>query len=85
MHNIPWLIGGDLAMNTRRVESFLLRLVIHEGEETLTPQQWRGRIQHVATGTELQIDQLEEAVAFITTHLGRVEAEDLPNEPTAAQ
>jgi hypothetical protein len=62
-------------MSTRRVESFLLRLVISEGDKQLEPQQWRGRIQHVATGTELQIDQLEEAVAFITTHLGRTEGE----------
>jgi hypothetical protein len=62
-------------MSTRRVESFLLRLVISEGDKQLEPQQWRGRIQHVATGTELQIDQLEEAVAFITTHLGRIEGE----------
>ena len=66
-------------MNTRRVESFLLRLVINEGEQ-LAPEQWRGRIQHVATGQEQQIDQLNELVAFITNHLGRVEITRLPSE-----
>lgn len=67
-------------MNTRRVESFLLRLVIHEGEQ-LAPEQWRGRIQHVATGQEQQIDQLNELVAFITNHLERVELTHMPTDP----
>lgn len=56
-------------MSTRRVESFLLRIVVSE-DEALTPDHWRGRIQHIASGTELQINELAQVVAFITEHLG---------------
>ncbi len=56
-------------MSTRRVESFLLRLVVHE-DGRVTPENWRGRIQHVATGEEQQIDQLQDALAFIAAHIG---------------
>jgi hypothetical protein len=69
-------------MNTRRVESFLLRIVVSDQADD-DPQRWRGRIQHVATGAEQQIGQLDEAIAFISTHLHtlpnfRVIAEPLP-------
>lgn len=56
-------------MSTRRVESFLLRIVVPE-DQTPSPDGWRGRIQHIASGNELQIDELAQAVAFIATHLG---------------
>ncbi len=56
-------------MSTRRVESFLLRIVVPE-DQTLTPDCWRGRIQHIASGAELQIDDLAQAIAFIATRLG---------------
>ncbi|NTU85816.1 MAG: hypothetical protein HGA45_41880 [Chloroflexales bacterium] len=56
-------------MSTRRVESFLLRIVVPE-DQTLTPECWRGRIQHIASGSEQQIDELAQAVAFIASHLG---------------
>ncbi|MCG8346534.1 MAG: hypothetical protein MI924_01980 [Chloroflexales bacterium] len=59
-------------MSTRRVESFLLRLVVQD-DGCITPEQWRGRIQHIASGQELQIDQLQDVVAFIATHLGQLE------------
>jgi hypothetical protein len=55
-------------MTTRRVESFLLRIVVPE-DKAQCPERWRGRIQHVTTGVEQQIDELAEAIAFITTHL----------------
>ena len=55
-------------MGARRVESFLLRIVVPE-DQAHSPETWRGRIQHVASGTELQIDDLAQAVAFITNHL----------------
>ena len=55
-------------MRTRRVESFLLRIVVPE-DQALTPEDWHGRIQHIASGSELQIDELAEALAFITSHL----------------
>jgi hypothetical protein len=55
-------------MSTRRVESFLIRIVVSK-DATQNPDCWRGRIQHIATGEELQIDELAQAIAFITTHL----------------
>lgn len=55
-------------MSTRRIEAFLLRLVI-EDDASKHPKNWRGRIQHVATGDEQKIDQLHDAVTFIAAHL----------------
>lgn len=56
-------------MGNRRVESFLLRIVVPE-DQAHPPEQWRGRIQHIASGNEQQIDELAQAIAFITAHLG---------------
>lgn len=58
-------------MTTRRVESFLLRIVVTE-DQAQCPEQWRGRIQHVASGVEQQVDALAEAIAFISSHLSNV-------------
>jgi hypothetical protein len=58
-------------MNNRRVESFLLRIVVTE-EQAQSPEQWRGRIQHVASGIEQQVDALSEAIAFISSHLATI-------------
>lgn len=58
-------------MTVRRVESFLLRIVISD-DEAQSPEQWRGRIQHVASGVEQQIDELAEAITFISAHLAGV-------------
>jgi hypothetical protein len=58
-------------MTTRRVESFLLRIVVTE-EQTRCPKHWRGRIQHVTSGVEQQIADLAEAIAFISAHLETV-------------
>ncbi|MGQ9927600.1 MAG: hypothetical protein ACUVS4_12120 [Chloroflexaceae bacterium] len=55
-------------MATRRVESFLLRIVVSRDHPSV-PERWRGRIQHIATGAERQIDELAQVVAFINTHL----------------
>ncbi len=55
-------------MATRRVESFLVRIVVAENEDTAT-QRWSGRIQHIGTGFECRIDQLDELLAFIANHL----------------
>lgn len=54
-------------MATRRVESFLVRIVVSESDEA-TPQ-WHGKIQHIGTGFESRIDQLDELLAFIASHL----------------
>ncbi len=65
-------------MSSRRVESFLLRLVVQDAE-SIAPDQWRGRIQHITTGCEHSVEQLQDIVAFISTHLGSgVEVELTP-------
>jgi hypothetical protein len=51
-------------MSGRRVESFLLRLVVHE-PRTTDGDSWRGRIQHVASGYERQFERIEDMFAFI--------------------
>ncbi|MFP4439124.1 MAG: hypothetical protein ACLFVO_17935 [Chloroflexaceae bacterium] len=58
-------------MSARRVESFLLRLVV-EDDGSIDPAQWHGRIQHVATGSSQSVEQLQDVVAFIRAHLGEV-------------
>jgi hypothetical protein len=67
-------------MAARRVESFLLRLVVQEGESDRALR-WRGRIQHVSSGQEQQIDEFEDALAFITKHLRELEALRAASEP----
>lgn len=51
-------------MRTRRVELFLLRLIVQEADD-LKPETWHGRVQHVTTGSECQFDELEDLVSFI--------------------
>jgi hypothetical protein len=72
-------------MTTRRVESFLLRIVTTE-DQAPSPEQWRGRIQHIGSGVEQQIDALADAVAFISAHLANVcditiEVEEVSSAP----
>lgn len=50
-------------MSHRRVEAFLLRLVVDEHGPAGAG--WRGRIQHVGSGSECQFDEMQEALAFI--------------------
>lgn len=71
---------------TRRVESFLLRIVVPT-DPTNTPECWRGRIQHVASGSEQQVEQLAQAIAFIAAHLGPLDdytLEVAPEPPAEA-
>lgn len=56
-------------MNVRRVESFLLRVVVQEEGPDTHLVVWRGRIQHVITGNGRQFEQLQEMLAFITAHV----------------
>ncbi len=75
-------------MTTRRVESFLLRIVVPE-DKADSPVRWRGRIQHVTTGVEQQIDELAQAISFITAHLGAgtdisVEVEEITPTPPSS-
>jgi hypothetical protein len=51
-------------MSNRRVESFLLRLVVQESDAQDT-EAWRGRIQHVSSGCERQFEHLQELIEFI--------------------
>jgi hypothetical protein len=51
-------------MSSRRVESFLLRLVVHEAVVSDT-QAWQGRVQHVGSGYERQFERLSDLIAFI--------------------
>lgn len=70
-------------MTTRRVESFLLRIVVTE-DQAHCPKHWRGRIQHVASGIEQQIDELADALAFINAHLDTAGAVSLEIEEEIA-
>ena len=51
-------------MKGRRVESFLLRLVVDEPVEA-GARPWRGRIQHVSSGYERQFERVQDMLAFI--------------------
>ncbi len=50
-------------MSQRRTEAFLLRLVLED--EMQDPEQWHGRVQHVASGNEQTFRTLQEALTFI--------------------
>ncbi len=68
----------ETGMATRRVESFLLRIVVSEDHPSI-PERWRGRIQHIATGAERQVDELAQIVAFINSHLYTLATPDHSN------
>ncbi len=67
-------------MSARRVESFLLRLVV-EDDGSVDPAQWHGRIQHVATGSSQSVEELQDVVAFIRAHIEAVEATPITSAP----
>ena len=54
-------------MSSRRVESFLVRLVV-EGSDA-PDGAWRGRIQHVSSGGEQQFERIQDMLAFISNQL----------------
>ena len=55
-------------MSNRRVESFLLRLVVQHSGEADTDV-WRGRIQHVSSGYNRQFECLQDMITFINEQL----------------
>jgi hypothetical protein len=55
-------------MSNRRVESFLLRLVVHE-HEVQAAEAWRGRVQHISSGYERQSERLQDLIDFIGQQL----------------
>ena len=55
-------------MSNRRVESFLLRLVVQEqGQQPADA--WRGRVQHISSGYERQFERLQDLIDFIGQQL----------------
>jgi hypothetical protein len=55
-------------MSNRRVESFLLRLVIH-ASDVPSADAWHGRIQHISSGCEHQFERLQDLIDFIGEQL----------------
>jgi hypothetical protein len=55
-------------MSNRRVESFLLRIVVQQ-DDTPASDAWRGRIQHVSSGYERQFEHMQDLIAFIGEQL----------------
>lgn len=58
-------------MNNRRVESFVIRVVVRENGP-LTADGWCGRIQHITTGDECQFNQINDVLAFMSSHMHEV-------------
>ncbi|MEO7909977.1 MAG: hypothetical protein ABIV47_10030 [Roseiflexaceae bacterium] len=56
-------------MSNRRVESFLLRLVVHDSDMP-SSDAWRGRIQHISSGCEHQFERMQDLLDFISEQLG---------------
>jgi hypothetical protein len=71
-------------MSTRRIESFLLRLVVEEPYGTDTDD-WRGRIQHIGSGHERQFERLEDIVAFICQQFASEHIRLMRDDEPAAQ
>lgn len=57
-------------MSNRRVESFLLRLVVQD-EQAPLEDAWRGRIQHISSGYERQFERMQDLIAFIGEQLAQ--------------
>ena len=51
-------------MNQRRIESFLLRIIVEE-RPGCAPGEWRGRVQHVGSGIEEQFESLHDLMRFV--------------------
>ena len=60
-------------MSNRRVESFLLRLVVHDSDVPFA-EAWRGRIQHISSGGERQFEHMQDLIDFIGEQLGYQQA-----------
>jgi len=57
-------------MSNRRVESFLLRLVVHDSDMS-SADAWHGRIQHISSGYEHQFERMQDLIDFISEQLGQ--------------
>ncbi|MGQ9550528.1 MAG: hypothetical protein ACUVSY_17750 [Roseiflexus sp.] len=65
-------------MSQRRIEAFLLRLVLED--ESRDPEQWHGRIQHVASGEEQKFHTLQEALTFIRYQCEQAKERNIASE-----
>ena len=65
-------------MSNRRVESFLVRLVVEGGDAP--DRAWRGRIQHVSSGGEQQFERIQDMLAFISDQLMHAQSQLLAFE-----
>jgi len=70
-------------MSTRRIESFLLRLVVNEPYSE-DMDDWRGRIQHIGSGHERQFERLEDIIAFIAQQFTSDQTCSLSDDEPAA-
>ena len=55
-------------MSNRRVESFLLRIVVQDNDSQ-AGDPWRGRIQHISSGYERQFERIQDLIEFIGVQL----------------
>ena len=55
-------------MSNRRVESFLLRLVVRDNEVP-PADAWHGRVQHISSGCERQFEHMQDLIDFIGEHI----------------
>jgi len=51
-------------MSQRRIESFLLRIVVEDQQEN-APETWRGQIKHISSGKELRFDNMEHLISLL--------------------
>ena len=70
-------------MSSRRVESFLLRLVVEEPQAP-EGEPWRGRIQHVSSGSERQFEHMQDMLMFISQQLASQQPFVLSFKPSAS-
>lgn len=64
--NLPATAPGD-----EPVQSFIVRIWLEHSGEDQEPQ-WRGSVQHVRSGEKRYVDDMEEIVAFLTSHVGAI-------------
>jgi hypothetical protein len=67
-------------MTSRRVESFLVKLVVQE-DGGCEPDAWRGRIQRISTGDAQQFNNVEGIIAFIRSQFATAGSAPLHEEP----
>lgn len=67
-------------MNQRRIESFLLRIVIDE-RPGCKPHEWRGRLQHIGSGSEAQFESMPQLIELVRAHTALPEDQESTAAP----